>query len=389
MFAYLLTRASQDYIQQICHSVGFGVSKFTGKVSARSLDKPLDGVGDDDEDTEEENTFDRHMVEAYPVFFPTDLADALPSARKSIELLRSADPDHPLLEGGSDGQRITWYWTELAVNAAWASCQVANSSAGTKYVGYPQPPPLLQPLGGTSEQVLKRQFAVFDLEPGSSCISPLGDIHRGATALQLESFLDNFPDQLPPLTPTLPQLVDLVLSPLAQHVATVSSSLLRIYLSPSSPLNLHAHLTLLRSYLLLTSPSFKSKLSSALFTDIADNDPQGTSLRSAFRSRSRSRSRKTVDGNTSGRPRALGLASALTERDTWPPGGADLSFLLRTVIVDSIERTTGTFLASGQTNDTSGRDQVLQEAEFRLGFAIRDLPVGTGRDRWLNPLCTL
>jgi hypothetical protein len=27
------------------------------------------------------------------------------------------------------------------------------------------------------------------------------------------------------------------------------------------------------------------------------------------------------------------------------------------------------------------------EAEYRLGFAIRDLPAGSGRERWLNPSC--
>ena len=33
--------------------------------------------------------------------------------------------------------------------------------------------------------------------------------------------------------------------------------------------------------------------------------------------------------------------------------------------------------------------RVLQEAEYRLGFAIRDLPVGTGKEKWLDPLCAL
>lgn len=90
------------------------------------------------------------------------------------------------------------------------------------------------------------------------------------------------------------------------------------------------------------------------------------------------------------RPWAVGLAPALTDRDTWPPGGADLSFFLRTVIVDSLDLGH----ASGEnekrdeeTGIDNGRQGVMEEAEFRLGFAIRDLPVGPGRDRWLNPTC--
>lgn len=33
-----------------------------------------------------------------------------------------------------------------------------------------------------------------------------------------------------------------------------------------------------------------------------------------------------------------------------------------------------------------GSSRIAQEAEIRLGFAIRDLPSDTGRERWLNPL---
>jgi hypothetical protein len=84
------------------------------------------------------------------------------------------------------------------------------------------------------------------------------------------------------------------------------------------------------------------------------------------------------------KPWAIGLASSLTARETWPPGGADLSFHLRTVIVDSLELG---YKDAEAEEKTLGRKRVLEKAEVRLGFAIRDLPVGAGRDRWLNPLC--
>jgi hypothetical protein len=30
---------------------------------------------------------------------------------------------------------------------------------------------------------------------------------------------------------------------------------------------------------------------------------------------------------------------------------------------------------------------VLEEAKWRLGFAIKDLPVGSGKEKWMDPLC--
>jgi hypothetical protein len=30
---------------------------------------------------------------------------------------------------------------------------------------------------------------------------------------------------------------------------------------------------------------------------------------------------------------------------------------------------------------------VLEEAEWRLGFAIKDLPVESGKEKWMDPLC--
>ena len=84
-----------------------------------------------------------------------------------------------------------------------------------------------------------------------------------------------------------------------------------------------------------------------------------------------------------GTPWAVGLAPSLLERETWPPVGADLSFFLRTVIVDSFDQ--------GKDGGGGGErtSRVLQEAEYRLGFAIRDLPVGTGKEKWLDPLRAL
>ncbi|KAJ3001286.1 hypothetical protein NUW54_g6525 [Trametes sanguinea] len=104
------------------------------------------------------------------------------------------------------------------------------------------------------------------------------------------------------------------------------------------------------------------------------------------------RSRKKASGKAKtqvpGR-RAIGLSPALTVGDRWPPGGTDLNFHLRTVIVDSLED--GRAYVEGDADEeederVKARTKILEEGEWRLGFAIRDLPLGTGREKWLNPL---
>jgi Gamma tubulin complex component C-terminal len=184
----------------------------------------------------------------------------------------------------------------------------------------------------------------------------------------------SFPISLPSITPTLQDLTSLVFAPLLEHTARLSGTLLSVFLCPTSPLNFPAHLVLLRSYLLLTSHSFRSRLAAALFSDSA-----GDGVSSDVKTRGRHG--KRGDRVAKEKAWAVGLASALTERETWPPGGSDLSFLLRTVIVDSLEL--------GYTRDVvqSDRGVALAEAESRLAFAIRDLPMGPGRSQWLNPLC--
>ena len=91
--------------------------------------------------------------------------------------------------------------------------------------------------------------------------------------------------------------------------------------------------------------------------------------------------------------RVIGLSPALIIGDKWPPLGSDLNFLLRTVVVDALEEGRLKHVdGDGEAlEDPSAKAQaqIVDEAEWRLGFAIRDLPMGTGREKWLNPLCKL
>jgi hypothetical protein len=96
-------------------------------------------------------------------------------------------------------------------------------------------------------------------------------------------------------------------------------------------------------------------------------------------------------GTASAAKWGIGLGLGLSERGIWPPGGAELGFALRRVIVDSldeikIEDSHGDIRVSQESlSMVKPCEEVVKEAEWRLGFAIRDLPVNEGREEWLNP----
>jgi hypothetical protein len=126
------------------------------------------------------------------------------------------------------------------------------------------------------------------------------------------------------------------------------------------------------------------RLQAALFSDSDDWNFEGSTMRAMAKSTTQNKKGAVPGGSQA--QWAVGLGLGLAERDSWPPGGSDLSYYLRTVIVDSLESLVK--LADGQFVDSSeGRRQIFVEAEYRLGFAIRDLLAGSGRERWLNPSC--
>ncbi|XP_006457353.1 hypothetical protein AGABI2DRAFT_79403 [Agaricus bisporus var. bisporus H97] len=364
IFAYLLSCTSKEYFRQVSQSVGFGPQppQRQERINNLSLDEYIiDEEGDGEEDIFD--VLDR-VEEKYPSFFPPELLAILPAAQKSLILLRKAQPDHALLSQPRRENGVEWLWQHEDIEAAFLN-EVKN-----------HPVRSTRTFENTSLEVSVQDytpelegFKVFDMEPGTSSLT----VESSATTIQ--EFLDSFPHSLPPITPTLAHLSSVTLSKLHQHSSTLTSTLLHLFLDHPGELNLRSHLILLRDFLLLTSSPFKLKLSNALFSDNEDyeidNENRAMSLQII-------RQRKPIMGGSK-QPWAVGLASALLEREIWPPVGADLSFFLRTVIVDSLEDT--------QRGHNLPK-QVVNDASWRLGFAIRDLPIGSGRDRWLNPLCT-
>lgn len=318
-----------------------------------------------------------------PSFIPAELAEALPAARKSLRILQAADPDHRLCSS-SVVNTCRWVWTAEEVERLWEWREEQSRSGGVADF-IPATVTPTDVLADSSREYHPElaQFQIFDLEPGVHLEKATTPSLTLSSIPSLIPFLTSFPDSLPPLTPKLHHLAEVVLQPLFTRTSVLSRALLKLYLTS---LQLETHLVLLRSYMLFTLSSFRRRLVDALFSDTDEFKPMGLGVRAQTRAKLGIQdSRDVVDDeaagtNTTTTGHGIGLERGLAARGTWPPGGADLSFFLRTVIVDSLE----------ERKDACGDDNyesVWREGEFRLGFALRDLPVGDGMERWLNPMC--
>ena len=380
--AFILTSVSADYFERICYAVGY-CTKGTLANQQKREEKVSSGLfGDEEEQEIEQGNAEESFSsdERFPCFFTSEFSRSVLRARRSLKLLQAAQPDHPILAGPGTRRRLRWFWSDEEVEAAWLDIGDAHSglTQASATLADAEAIPSAQ---GPGYKLEIQAFRLFDLEPGGHLALHTDPSLSPAANLFL-SFLSSFPTHLPSLTPTLPTLRDLVFSPLSLHIDTLSAELRDVFLSPSaSYLDFQRHLTLLRSYLLLTSHAFKSRLQAAIFCDAPEADAAGMSAKSmAVRARA-SRSSRKHGIELSSDTWVVGLAPALTEGSSWPPGGSDLSFYLRTVIIDALE---ADHRSREKDDGDTKEDQLLEEAEWRLGFAIRDLPAGS-RARWLNP----
>lgn len=367
--AFILTLASRHYLQTICSAIAHSGSR-------RSPNQQPKRNQPDGEEKYEDLEFSEVVAQKYPYFISGPLQGSLASAQKSLMILQDASPDHPLLSKPAHSSPIRWYWTENEIRIAW--------SGGPIEPAIPRPSASTPPErmdtneGGVKYKLELSGLQIYDLEPGS----------HGAGSSLLEpvrTFVDSFPERLPAMVPTIGDLTNLVFSPLAEQASILSQAVLDIFLTPLASLSptpavdlhIHSHLTVLRSYQLLASHSFKSKLSAALFSDSEDwtSDGQGSAWSLAIRGNKRGTPGLVSDGKVW----PVGLSTSLLEKDSWPPGGTDLSFFLRTVVMDAMEM----IRPSPKVTTPSA----YEESEWRIGFAIRDLPSGKGQDKWLDPCC--
>ena len=430
MLAFMLTTTSRGYMQTLCLSVGYNTPNthfrpFMVKARMRQDDRDrVDSELIDDEDNHAANVVNDELeVDEFPEFITTEMAEVFSRARKSLVLLHAADPEHPLLTSKHLHPEIEWLWTEEQLentedDFAFAGPTIAGRPPAVKGDEAPSSPP-------QSREDVMRAFKVFDRLPGESGMPSDIAATKLTTSLlsgtqstsTLRAFLTTFPSTLPPSAPTLTHLTSRVLSPLIAHAQALSGALVARFLTPSTHLHLHSHLVLLRGFILITAHPFKSRLQEALFYDAEDVNEAVVGSRTyaasearenARRERQRTRSSgqshsrtQTASGADQASPdeeakkprRAIGLSPSLIIGAKWPPLGSDLNFLLRTVIVDALEEGRGFRVeeeeqgAEAEDGVAAAQKRIIEEAGWRLGFAIRDLPMGTGREKWLNPLC--
>lgn len=373
--AFILTLTSRHYLQTICSAIAYSGSW-------RSLDQKSKRDQPDGEEKHKDLEFLDIMTQRYPSFISRPLLDSLVGAQKSLMILQDASPDHHLLSKPAHRSPIQWYWTEDEVQMAWSGEPVEFAIPKPSAPSAPTTPKWMD----TNEEGVKYKpellgLRVYDLEPGSHGTNP-------SLLEPVRTFVDSFPERLPVVVPTIGDLTNLVFSPLAKQASILSQAVLDIFLTPLASLSpapavdlhIHSHLTVLRSYQLLASHSFKSKLSAALFSDSVDCTSGGQ--RSAWSLATRGNKRGTLGLVSDDKVWPVGLSASLVEKESWPPGGTDLGFFLRTVVVDSMEMMRPRTTAPNVTTPSA-----YEESEWRIGFAIRDLPSGKGRDKWLDPSC--
>jgi hypothetical protein len=182
---------------------------------------------------------------------------------------------------------------------------------------------------------------------------------------------------LPDDTPTLSQHISShLLAPLLTHSSLVSTALVSLYLDS---LNFLEHLDILRAYWLGGDVSFLERVNGALFRKHSAG--AGEALGMGKRARTRARlglgRDDDVDNEKAEEQRewGIGLGIGLSERTKWPPGGAELTYALRTAIVDD-ER------------EVVVKGEVWEGIEDKVSYAIQDLPEDQRdgrRAKWLNP----
>ncbi|KAF8332635.1 Spc98 family-domain-containing protein [Cantharellus anzutake] len=390
--AYLLTVTSHSTLRRMGESIGLIATD-----AARKTGKGIDPLYDDDD------TLRTHaLIDNLPSFIPPQSSSLIDRARRSLELLRVAKPDHPACHKDDlwEALCVGWVWTQTGLEGLIVSMEkhvkdlsfriddwrqrATNPDNRSSVSSVFHVPPkaddiqVVNPLMPTVTNRLKGTFdgfKLFDLEPGAHLAQFNSLAQRPGSSY--DSFIHKFPDQLPLAAPTLEMLMEATcLQPLLAHSKILSSSLRDLFLSD---LGFLSHVDLLHRFLLMGDSSFASRLRRALFTEEKEDEDSIGRVQSRGRSKSRRSKRKGIWG--------VGLNPNLNDRGTWPPGGSELAFSLRRVIVDTLDEAR---LESEDGERRTGggrlRDAIWKEGEWRLGFVIRPAEEDDQDDpSWLDP----
>ncbi|KAF8508588.1 hypothetical protein BU17DRAFT_99664 [Hysterangium stoloniferum] len=189
--AYILAATSKDYFNDVGESIGLcdlsrapwlrlgaqfntAAQNYTRTDNATLLDR--DDLEVDFEEEPSSISADDDREKQLPSFFPKDLVEALPVARKSLSLLHAADPEHslsftPLVKN------CEWVWSEEEIERL-GMCAGAGAEQSSSleqhdtedYDIHRRVPPdqrdqHIPPL--TTYAPGLENFKVFDLEPGT------------------------------------------------------------------------------------------------------------------------------------------------------------------------------------------------------------------------------
>lgn len=222
-------------------------------------------------------------------------------------------------------------------------------------------------------------WSLLGQKPGAHLSSAKISLWSPTPLAELETFIARHSisgnSLLSESAPTLPRHISTsLLSPLLTHAELISTSLVTHYLDDLALLD---HLDVLRAHWLGADVSYLERVNAALFGK--DAAGAGEALGLGKRARTRARlglGNDDVDNDKGDEQRewGIGLGIGLSERAKWPPGGAELTYALRSAMV--VDERMG------------GVSEVWENIEDKVSYAIKDLPEDQRdgrRAKWLNP----
>lgn len=384
MLAFLLEASSSQFVAYLGNALGLLRPSLANLLKQQGTAAGTSGkdveAGDPDDD----------FVLSMPPFVPAATAECLSRAKRSLKFLKSARPEHPLCSARKDWARLCcgWVWCTEDIERLADGVDRHLEEVEDLLCAWRRPPPDHRdalgtiPLSPTSDDVVA-PLILFDVEAPSQKFAGhvyapelagfhLFDLELSEPATLVsdstrpyDDFLSKFPNDLPLITPTLALLTQAtLLYPLASHARLLSSSLLDLFFTD---LRLLDHLRVLHSFMFLGATGFAARLREAFFSA---SDHEGAGSREAKQAARHKRV-------------APGMRLNLNERDKslWPPSSSELSFLLRTVVEDSLVDTG----AWGREQDKGGAE-VWKEAVWRIGFVL-ETPEELGNEsaKWRDP----
>ncbi|KZO94300.1 hypothetical protein CALVIDRAFT_599972 [Calocera viscosa TUFC12733] len=365
--AFLLQLSTQPCVKAVEDSLGLGQATFL----AGFVDDLADVANVTDDPVPKE-------VKAFEMILPTDVRQTLERGRKSLALLKKACPSHILCgrsaEDIDNAEHLRWIWSDAEVQSIQIQAERQADLLRTLVERWK--------LGLATHQVSKDvpfprlADAANPFDTSVVPLPPAGSSNDNA----FTEFLQSHPAPLlPSFAPTLPLLLHHVFAKILARSKVISHALLETLLSPPSQeggADLLAYIHILKSFHLLSFTPFTELLANALFVHPSPEIAHAPGTRSRVRARLGIASLPhQVTGEEFA---AVGLGVGLTQRGQWPPGGSDLNWILRRVVIDALAAD-----MQGRAESTH-IDKVWEEADSIVGFGIRDIEEGD--DAWLDPL---